>query len=475
MTPMTVRGVPRGLQRDAWWMAADSQTGVGRGKSKTASRPVWLLVVLIAAFDYLVLQVQSGLGFVALILTLGAAAHLVMRGHGEARRVTAAWAVLLVSLIPAVDVVQFTSVVLGWLGLTAFAALLAFDDWGRAMAQLPFAGLVRTIDDALHPRVSTPKRADLIDWALPVGVGVVFVALFVAANPLMSGWINGIDFPNAPDFERIVVWGLAAIVIWPLLRLVDLSFMSRTRSKRATVSRVSLISRRSVMRALVVFNLVFALQTVMDLGYLWGGVGLPDAMSYATYAHRGAYPLMATALLAGAFALIAQPWLDGQVMRALMLVWVGQTMLLVMSSILRLDLYVDAYGLTHLRFAAFIWMIVVALGLVLLVLQILWERPVVWMVKGAAMIGLVGVYGCSLTNIAGIVAQHQLTVGPLDVSYVCKLGEGATVAVATNEPDLCGMRIWDPRLSEPADWREWGFRNARLRRSLDKVTQGAAQ
>lgn len=30
MTPMTVRGLPRSLSKDAWWIAADSQSGVGR-------------------------------------------------------------------------------------------------------------------------------------------------------------------------------------------------------------------------------------------------------------------------------------------------------------------------------------------------------------------------------------------------------------------------------------------------------------
>jgi hypothetical protein len=44
---MTVRSVPRGLQRDAWWMAADAQTGVGSGGTKAVPKPLWLLQTLI--------------------------------------------------------------------------------------------------------------------------------------------------------------------------------------------------------------------------------------------------------------------------------------------------------------------------------------------------------------------------------------------------------------------------------------------
>ena len=64
----------------------------------------------------------------------------------------------------------------------------------------------------------------------------------------------------------------------------------------------------SVANALVCFNLILGVQTVMDGLYLWTGASLPPGMALASYAHRGAYPLLATALLAEAFALsLAKP------------------------------------------------------------------------------------------------------------------------------------------------------------------------
>jgi hypothetical protein len=66
-----------------------------------------------------------------------------------------------------------------------------------------------------------------------------------------------------------------------------------------------LFGAEAILRSLVLFNLLFAVQTILDLIYLRGGVALPDGMTYATYAHRGAYPLMLTALLAAGFVLVA--------------------------------------------------------------------------------------------------------------------------------------------------------------------------
>ena len=130
MTPMTVRGLPRGLQRDAWWMAADAQTGVGRGSDKPKPRSVWLLVV---CADILVMRTMPGLGFVFLIGILAGATHWVMRGDVGRTRAVSAWNVLFVSLIPAIDVVQFTSFIIAWLGLTVFAAMLTGDRIGATV------------------------------------------------------------------------------------------------------------------------------------------------------------------------------------------------------------------------------------------------------------------------------------------------------------------------------------------------------
>src|SRR5271166_461334 len=78
------------------------------------------------------------------------------------------------------------------------------------------------------------------------------------------------------------------------------------------------------------------LQTSMDMFYLWGAATLPVGLTYADYAHRGAYPLVVTALLAGWFAIVTtkpgtEPARSAFTQR-LTLLWIGQNLLLVVSS-----------------------------------------------------------------------------------------------------------------------------------------------
>lgn len=472
MTPMTVRGVPRSLQRDAWWIAADSRTGVGCGGT-IARRPWLICVLLIGLIDALALRTGLGLGFVAGIFSVGAAAHWVLRDSVGRRRGAQAWGVLILGVIPAIDLVQVTSFVMALVGLAVFAGILSGPQWARAAARIPLWGLAQNYRDLRAAELRGPSKSFVLDWLMPAGIGAIFLLLLIAANPLVEGWITRIDVDNAPSVQRMIIWIAVGLLVWPLLRLRQMNLHKQVATKPRKPVSVAYLNQRSVLRALVVFNLIFAVQSALDLGYLWGGVRLPDGMTYASYAHRGAYPLMMTAILAGGFALLAQPWLNGRMMRGLLLIWVGQTLVLVMSSILRLDLYVDSYGLTHLRFAAFVWMAVVALGLVVLVMQIVQRYDARWMLVRAFGIGVFAVYTVSLVNVSGYVARHQLTVGPLDTYYVCRLGAGASVAIADYDSGLCGAN--PPRFAAPQDLRDWGFRNARLRRSLAQIKAEATK
>lgn len=482
MTPMTVRGLPRGLQRDAWWMAPDAQTGVGSGGQLAKTHyPIVLLVVLIACVDLLMLRSAQGLGQVVLVGILAGAAHWVLRESVDRVRALKAWACLAIALIPAIDLVQFTSWIIAWGGLVLFAVRMTGDRIGVAIMRLPLFGAIRTWHDIGSMRLNGPDRSNVNDWILPLGVGGIFVALFVAANPILTNWLDALNFENAPSLGRVMIWIIAGLLMWPLLRLRTLNLHKNTVRSRAAVGRVGVVNVRSVGRALVVFNLLFAMQTMMDLGYLWGGVRLPDGMTYANYAHRGAYPLMMTALLAGGFALIAQPWLDGRRMRGLLLVWIAQTLVLVMSSILRLDLYVDIYGLTHMRFAAFVWMAVVALGLVVLIMQVVGRHDAGWMLRRAFGIGVFAVYMCSLMNVTAYVARQQMAQGsvnnysPIDNYYVCNLGPWAAVEILENGTMGCNNYTRKLMPDTPNDWREWGFRNARLRNTLAEMNVETGQ
>ncbi|GGX41435.1 hypothetical protein GCM10007385_06230 [Tateyamaria omphalii] len=487
MKALTIPGVPLAMQQDGWWLDAPADKTEKRRKTRRADGgKALLLLALIALGDVLVWDTVAGLNIAVFFGAVLFAGLGVAWPRLSARTRVGIVAGVVLSLLPLVELVQPLSLLIALVGLSLCTAALAgvsrFDLlrgaarlWWVAPAQTFQDGVLgaRQLNDLNFSRVD--MRSLVMTWGVPAGTSLVFALLILAANPVLDSWVSGItalELP-APDWWRVWFWLFLAAAIWPALVTWRMRERLRAREpRRATVRREGVINAGSVARSLIAFNALFAVQTGMDVLFLYGDAGLPDGISPAAYAHRGAYPLLVTALFAGLFAVVARPYLAGRpVLRWLMLIWLAQTMALVVASVWRLDIYVDAFGLTRLRLAAYIWMGLVAAGLGIVVWQIWRDKPAAWMMLRSGVMGAVVLYLCTFVSFDAAVARHNLS-HPVhqDMFMLCQLSEDVIPALAStfghNWQAACVSEYMQPHLFQPDDWREWGFRNWRTRNSL---------
>lgn len=315
---------------------------------------------------------------------------------------------------------------------------------------------------------------------LPVLGGAVFLSLFVMANPLLESLLANLRLPpfSAP---RLLFWGLVAVVAWALLRPRGARRRFTPRPRRLPAVGAA---SASVAISLVVFNALFALQNGLDLAFLWSGAPLPAGVSFADYAHRGAYLLIVTALLAGGFVLVfLRPGsAQAPAVRWLVIAWVGQNLMLVASSALRTIDYVEAYGLTQLRIAALAWMALVAVGLVLICVRLMRGRSASWLIgTNALAMGLV-LSAVAVADIGAAAAawnvRHAREVTgvasdpSLDLPYLRELGSAALVPLVELTqrplPPELAAQARGARMTAQLDlaarqshWRTWTWRGQR--------------
>jgi hypothetical protein len=293
------------------------------------------------------------------------------------------------------------------------------------------------------------------------------------------------------------------VTVWASLRPRRLRFRPRP-LQQGDYRAIPGIGLVSVLLSLILFNLMFALQKGLDLAVMFAGVALPDGMTYAQYAHRGAYPLIATALLAGCFVLLTtepgSPMAQSKWVRGLVVAWVAQNLMLVAFSIIRTLNYVSAYLLTELRIAALLWMVLVAVGLILITVRLLTGKTSAWLVNGNAIAATLVLVGCSFVDLgevsAGYNTRHARETGghgvELDLCYLNELGGSALVPLAElhMRPGLqpgFRARVDNVRQQillnldeEQRDWHSWEARNAMrlaeipaaLRQTVIKDTRG---
>jgi len=353
----------------------------------------------------------------------------------------------------------------------------------------------RTYRKALKKNRRAPiRKQQIIAWVLPLGASLVFAALFADANPIIADWLAAIGDIDLPEPGRVFFWFIVAFICWPFIRprLARFGRVSPTFNPNFVPAAASMIdilfSASAILRSLIAFNAMFAVQTVLDATYLWGGQALPHGMTYAQYAHRGAYPLVAVALLAAAFVLIAmRPGSESARMpfvRNLVYAWVAQTIVLVGASAWRTGLYVSVYSLTYLRVAAFVWMALVAIGLVLIVLRLAWGKSGAWLIKVNMLTAMAILYIFCFIDVGGAIARYNLEHSraattpeySIDLDYIEEIGPAALPALnrrlETSDPvrqrvHLMFVRSLRNRLvaklaERHRDWRAYTFRSYRL-------------
>ncbi|MBH5403096.1 DUF4173 domain-containing protein [Bradyrhizobium sp. CNPSo 4010] len=480
-----------------------STTDIQPIRPSALSAKLAMALLLAALADWLFYGQRIGLSLTLFAIATACASALFNHAALDLRRAAIGGAILTLGVVPAVEELNTLSFLILIASLT-IALLLATNpdateltDRARALRNFLLLGPFRFFLDAPQVFNLSAFTCGIALWLMPAVLGTVFIALFAAANPVIEQWVSLLN-PKAilehVNISRVLFWTSMLALVWPFIHV---------RWRRKTIVTTTMadgpvppplppmvsaefLGPSTILRSLILFNLLFAAQSILDGIYLWGHVTLPDNMTYATYAHRGAYPLIATALLAAAFVLVAMrpggPAEKSKVIRPLVYLWVGQNVLLVASSILRLDLYVGIYMLTYWRIAAFIWMGLVALGLILIVARIALSRSNRWLVCVNLIALTIVLYGASLVNFDAFIADYNLMHSSemggngvkIDANYLLTLGPQAlpaidkVIALRGGDSCLAGRRdrLVESQRQDLA-WRSWGFRSWRLQRWLD--------
>jgi hypothetical protein len=482
---------------------------------------IFAAVALTALSDFLLFDGHFGLSLVLLGLASALVALTVNRACGIPR-LTLGTAVYTLALLPILENISLLSVSV-FLVLSAIGTLIISDNlrigvsdaiWRivRFFLTIPARSTIDIVRwRATAKAVGAPvlKFAKFGVWIMPLAIGLVFLALFEDANPIIAAFIAKIDMWflwRMFDVVRLLFWAIMFVLIWPFLRArlprrkvkavaAAASETVQTEPNGETLESI-LFGPAAILRSLLVFNGLFALQSVLDATYLIGGVALPDDMTYAEYAHRGAYPLIITALLAAAFVLIAlregSAARDSALIRGLVYAWVAQNVLLVLSSILRLDLYVGTYGLTYWRVSALIWMGLVALGLLSIIWRIWAKKSAEWLVGTNLAASALVLYVSCFVNFGSLIAHTNINVGQRDLRYIVDIGASALPAIdgflksnadAQSHTVYQGdyreevkLYTWRYRveagfLARHKQWRLWSLRNWRLKRYLEQTPE----
>jgi hypothetical protein len=284
-------------------------------------------------------------------------------------------------------------------------------------------------------RLISALRAALI--AIPLLL--VFGALFASADPVFARIASDVFRIDAGEVaSHLLLTGVIAWLVGGFLRFTVLGGLRVLPVGRIGDGALGLTEVSVALGSLV---LLFAAFVTVQLRYFFGGDTLVQAtagMSYADYARRGFFELVAVSALVLPVLLAAHtllrrdhPRAEG-VYRTLSYTLLGLLGIIMYSALARMRLYQAAYGYTTDRLYATVfmaWLVIVFAWFAVTVLRGRDARFLIGVVVSAW--GTLGVL--NVANPAALVARANIARAErgkeLDVNYLARLGADAAPAL----------------------------------------------
>ncbi|WSQ62963.1 DUF4173 domain-containing protein [Streptomyces sp. NBC_01217] len=440
------------------------------------------------------LLLGDGLGLNLLIVAAPAVLAAYFAAQAAGRRLrpwTAVWAVggLALLVVPAlrdagwptflavVSAVALGSLALhgsrGWLGvflgsLGLFSSIAEGLAWGGRGVRERMAGS--------RGRLGTAFRTTAVAAVLLIVFGALFASADAAFADVLGNLIPDVSLGDSPWRVFLFVVGLVGALAAAYTAAAPVRWDGiAVRPGRAR-------GRLEWALPLIVLNLLFAAFIAIQLTVLLGGydkVMAETDLSYSQYARQGFWQLLWATLLTLLVIALALRWAprgrssDRTLVRSVLGALCLLTLIVVASALRRMDLYVDAYGLTRLRIsvaAVELW-----LGVVLVLIMAAGAFGARLLPRAVAASAAVAVLAFGLISPDALVAEQNVqryrNDHSIDIAYLRGLSADAVPALDTLPEPLrsCALMDIERSLRDSDDpWYATSWGEARARDILSK-------
>ncbi|GAA1373347.1 DUF4153 domain-containing protein [Streptomyces beijiangensis] len=296
---------------------------------------------------------------------------------------------------------------------------------------------VRERSGGARERWGPVVRTALVAAVLLLVFGALFAGADAAFADLLGGLVPNVSIADGPWRTLLFLVGLVGALAAAHTAAAPLRWdRMRVRSGRAR-------GRIEWAVPLVVLNLLFAAFIAVQLAVLFGGydkVLQETGLTYAQYARQGFWQLLWATLLTLAVIALALRWAprDRTLVRSVLGTLCALTLVVVASALRRMELYVDAYGLTRLRISVAAMELWLGLVIVLIAAAGVWGAR--WLPRAVAASGALAVLVFGLVSPDGLVAEQNVQryqdTGKIDIGYFQDLSADAVPALdALPEPE----------------------------------------
>jgi hypothetical protein len=479
-------------------------------EARVSNREKMLLILTVGfigiGFDYLFYGKILGVSYPLFIALLLGYFLITARDYLKLRNITSWFLLLVIVLISLTFALHDNTVlkVLNFMGvpviIVAYTLLVTNKSLLKAHPVIIMAAMLERVfalavacsvkffrfsSQILSARVegkSSLKKQILVGLAISLPILLIIIPLLASADMIFAHYLRNItDFFPDNVFSRLILIGFITLYVFGYAW--SFKYAPREESP-AQPSKPGKVDPVIPVTVLSVVNLVYLLFTTIQSNYLYGGASrvLPPGLSYAEYARRGFFELVAVTVINFLVLLVIHKIIDQrqkstQAEKALLSILVAFTINMLFAAHYKMALYEQAYGYTELRIYVQVFMLFMAIVFALALLRI-WTKKIP-LLKAVFISALLFYLGLNYLNVHGLVAEYNyqryLTTGKIDAYYLTQLGYEATPVLIklASHPDrqvvdtvTADLLRREEQMGQHNTWMEYNLSAARARKLI---------
>lgn len=222
---------------------------------------------------------------------------------------------------------------------------------------------------------------------------VLFFSLYKNANPLFAEntkWIN-LDFIS---FKWVAFTLGGFILVYALIYHKTIPAIEKWENNLLEINSKNVedntkrfeTEHLSGITLFVFLNLMLLILNFGDITSIWFKAALPKGISHSDFVHNGVGMtilsiIIATSLLMFLFRKDYTTIKNHKVLKALILIWIIQNLIMLFSTACRNQIYIASYNFTYRRIGVYIWLLLAAIGLVIVSIKIIKEKSNWYLIK----------------------------------------------------------------------------------------------
>lgn len=302
---------------------------------------------------------------------------------------------------------------------------------------------------------------------------------------LMNGFNKLISAQLGSAIWKIIVSLLITFPIFNLLYALKHKTRPANHPLEGFVSQLGCIKALVTVSALNLFSLIYLVYISLQINYVFSAIRgvLPSSFTYAEYARRGFFELVAVAFINFcliAFAVLLTKRENGRLVKSCRIstfILAFCTLVIIIAAASKMVMYMQNYGLTPMRIYTSWFMVL--LGVLTLFTLIKMISPTFSFYKFAA-VGAISLYlMLNLANVDCLIAKYNINLyhqsGKLDTNVFYDLSDSAIpeIAVLKNDPNY-GKQISDMIKNREfriknMRWQDFSFSELALQQESDHI------